>query len=248
MLSSFSHFPISFSVKMYCLSMSDWCPYYVFWRKAFNRILYDVTLCFDNLTINNEGSKFYSLINCPFATCFNKKIIKKVTIFKTFFFWISDNIKYIHTSIAIYLCILGAFCSLSDQNFFLIGNMSTIIDEIIKKKHTMCSWGWTTTAKHKTENKKKNNQETKLREEKNCKREEQSVNSQNWDQSKRLCWHKPFNSTKDFSESSNEQPFHSVQIVHIKQPGIKFQMSELCFPSQWLQQNNTSAIEPGWTH
>ena len=111
------------------------------------------------------------------------------------------TIKYIHTSIAIYLCILGAVCFLSDQNFFLIGNMSTIIDEIIKKKHTMCSWGWTT-AKHKTENKKKNNQENKLREEKNCKREEQSVNSQNRDQLKRLRWHKPFNSTKDFSESS----------------------------------------------
>lgn len=58
--------------------------------------------------------------------------------------------------------------------------MSTIIDEIIKKKSTMCSWGWTT-AKHKTENKSKNNQETKLGEEENCKREEQSVKSQHWD-------------------------------------------------------------------
>ena len=64
--------------------------------------------------------------------------------------------------------------------FFLIGNMSTIIDEIIKKKHTMCSWEWTT-AKHKTENKNKNNYGTKVREEKNYKREEQSVKPQHWD-------------------------------------------------------------------
>ena len=38
-----------------------------------------------------------------------------------------------------------------------------------------------------------------------------------------------------------------MQIVHIRQPGTKFQISELCFPSQWYQQNNKYATKPSMT-
>ena len=48
--------------------------------------------------------------------------------------------------------------------------------------------------------------------------------------------------------SSKERRLCSIQIVHIKQPGIKFQISELYFPSQWLQQNHNPATEPSKTH
>ena len=99
-------------------------------------------------------------------------------------------------------------------------------------------------AKHKTNY----NQETKLREEKNWTIEEHSIKPQHWDQSKRLLWHRPINSTKDFSESSKNRWLRSIHTVHIKHPGIKFQISESCFTSQWFQQNNNSATELGKTH
>ena len=51
-----------------------------------------------------------------------------------------------------------------------------------------------------------------------------------------------------FSSSSKDWRFRSVQIGHIKHPGTKSQISELCFPSQWYQQNNKSTAEPGMTH
>ena len=60
-------------------------------------------------------------------------------------------------------------------------------------------------------------------------------------------WHKSNNWAKDFPVSSKEHRFRLVQIVHIKQPGTKFQISELCFPNQWYQQSNKSKIEPGMT-
>ena len=78
---------------------------------------------------------------------------------------------------------------------------------------------------------KKSNQETKLRESINLEREEQSVKPQQRDHSKRLRWHKTFSSSNVFSLSSKERRLRSNHTVHIKHPGTKFQMSELCFPS-----------------
>ena len=72
---------------------------------------------------------------------------------------------------------------------------------------------------------------------------EQSERSQHRDQSKRVLWHKLYNWANDFPVSSKEHQFYSVQIFHIKQPGTRFQILELCFPSQWYQQNNKSATE-----
>ena len=110
----------------------------------------------------------------------------------------------------------------------------------------MCSWEWT--QQSTKQNTIENNEETKLREEKNWTIEEHSVKPQHWDQSKRLLWHRPINSTKYFSESSKDRWLRSIHTVHIKHPRIKFQISESCFPSQWFQQNNNSATELGKTH
>ena len=78
---------------------------------------------------------------------------------------------------------------------------------------------------------KTRNQETKLREGINSKREEQSIKPQQQDHSQRLHWHKTFNSSKVFSLSSKERRFRSNHTIHIKHLGTKFQMSELCFPN-----------------
>ena len=93
----------------------------------------------------------------------------------------------------------------------------------------------------------KGNQETKLREDKNSEREEQSVKPQQQDHSKRLRWHKSFNSSNVFSLSSKDRRFHSNHTIHIKHPGTKFQMFELCFLSHWCQQDNKPATDPGIT-
>ena len=93
----------------------------------------------------------------------------------------------------------------------------------------------------------KGNQETKLREDKNSEREEQLVKPQQRYHSKRLQWHKSFNSSNVFFLSSKDRRFRSNHTIHIKHPGIKFQMSELCFPCHWYQQDNKPATEPGIT-
>ena len=83
--------------------------------------------------------------------------------------------------------------------------------------------------KKKRENKqhnKKRNQETKVRDSMNSERE-QSVKPQQRDQSKRLRWHKTFNSSNIFSLSSKERRLRSNHTIHIKHPGTKFQMFEL---------------------
>ena len=95
--------------------------------------------------------------------------------------------------------------------------------------------------KAKIESKEKRNQEAILWEKINSIREEQSVKPQHHDWSKRLWWHKSFNSTNVFSVSSKEQQFRFFHTVHVKQLRIKFQISELWFPCQWLQQNNNPA-------
>ena len=95
---------------------------------------------------------------------------------------------------------------------------------------------------------KKNwNQETLLRDKRNSLKEEQSKRPQHQDQSKRVCWHKSNNWARDFSISSKVRQLRSVHIIHIKQPWIKFQISELCFPSHYCQQNNKSTTKPGMT-
>ena len=53
------------------------------------------------------------------------------------------------------------------------------------------------------------NQETKLREDKNSEREEQSIKPQQRDHSKRLRWHKSFNSSNIFSLSPKDRQFRS---------------------------------------
>ena len=60
----------------------------------------------------------------------------------------------------------------------------------------------------------------------NSVREEQSENPQHRDQSKRVHWHKSINWDNDFSVSSKEHRLRSIQIIHIKQLGIKFQNLE----------------------
>ena len=47
--------------------------------------------------------------------------------------------------------------------------------------------------------------------------------------------------------SSKEWRFRSNHTIHIKHPGTKFQMSELCFPRHWCQQDNKPATELGIT-
>ena len=91
------------------------------------------------------------------------------------------------------------------------------------------------------------NQETKLREDKNSEREEQLVKPQQRDHSKRLQWHKSFNSSNVFSLSSKDRRFCSNHTIHIKHPRTKFQMFELCFPCYWYQQDNKPATDPGIT-
>ena len=56
---------------------------------------------------------------------------------------------------------------------------------------------------------------------------EQSEKPQHLDQSNKVFWHRACNWTKDFSVSSKERRFLSVQTIHIKQPGTIFQISEL---------------------
>ena len=81
--------------------------------------------------------------------------------------------------------------------------------------------------KNNKQHNKTRNQETKLRENINLEGEEQSVKPQQRDHSIRLRWHKTFNSSNIFSLSSKERRFHSNLTIHIKNPGTKFQMSEL---------------------
>ena len=74
-------------------------------------------------------------------------------------------------------------------------------------KNTRSSWWWTTRNKRKkykkqTAQQTKGSQETKLREDKNSEREEQSVKPQQRDHSKKLRWHKTFNSSNVFCLSS----------------------------------------------
>ena len=66
-------------------------------------------------------------------------------------------------------------------------------------------------------------------------------------QSNKVFWHRACNWTKDFSVSSKERQFLSVQTIHIKQPWTIFHMSELNFPSQKLQQNTKLSTEPSMT-
>ena len=95
--------------------------------------------------------------------------------------------------------------------------------------------------------KKLNQTHPKLREDINSEREEQSVKPQQWDHSKRLRWHKTFNSSNVVSLSSKERRFRSNHTIHIRHLGTKFQMSELCFSSHWCQQDNKPATDPGIT-
>ena len=117
---------------------------------------------------------------------------------------------------------------------------SYVIKKEKKKRKKKRVWTQQSTKQNTIEN----NQETKLREEKNWTIEEHSVKPQHWDQSKRLLWHRPINSTNDFSKSSKDWRLRFILAVHVKHPGIKFQISESCFPSQWFQQNNNSPLCP----
>ena len=94
------------------------------------------------------------------------------------------------------------------------GKVHVVHDEQIRKKD------------NKQHNKRRN-YETKLRDSMNSERKGQSVKPQQRDHSKRLRWHKTFNSSNVFSLSSKEQRLCSNHTIHIKHPGTKFQMSEL---------------------
>ena len=67
----------------------------------------------------------------------------------------------------------------------MIGNQKININDKNKEKSTRCSWWWTTRKKKEhTAQQKEGNQETKLREDINSEREEQSVKPQQRDHSK----------------------------------------------------------------
>ena len=104
------------------------------------------------------------------------------------------------------------------------------------------------TAQHNTTQQQERSQETKLREGINSEREEHLVKPQQRDHSIRLRWHKIFNSSNVFSLSSKDRWFRSNHTIHIKHPGTKFQISELCFPSHWCQLDNQPTNEPSITH
>ena len=115
--------------------------------------------------------------------------------------------------------------------FFLIGNQKYIINEKTKKEKYKLFMMMNNRKKKNKQHSKTRTQETKLRENINSEGEEQLVKPQQRDHSKRLRWHKTFNSSNIFSLSSKERRFRSNHTIHIKHPGTKFQMSELCFPS-----------------
>lgn len=131
------------------------------------------------------------------------------------------------------------------SSFFWIDNKSNIIKKK-KKEEYRCSQWWTMKRQQKA--KKQKNQETILREEMNSIIEEQSKMPQHRDQSKRIRWHKSCNWPNNFSISSKERWFRSVQIIRLKQPGNKCQIFELCFPTHWHQQKNKLTTEPSMTH
>ena len=115
-------------------------------------------------------------------------------------------------------------------------------------RSTSCSWWWTTRNRwNKQQKKGEKNEKYNLKENINSERDRESVKPLQWDHSKRLHWHKTFNSSNVFSMFSKEQRFHSNQTIHIKHPGIKFQIFELCFPSHWCQQDNNPATNLGIT-
>ena len=152
----------------------------------------------------------------PWKLLWHSKVLSRVT----FFSWTAALEKILFTNklwkkgiIVLDRCCVCKKCGNLDQLllfFFLTGNQKFIIKERERKKKKM---------------------ETKLREDINSEREEQSVKPQQRDHSKRLRWHKTFNLSNVFSLSSKEQRFRSNHTIHIKHPGTKFQMSELCFPS-----------------
>ena len=112
---------------------------------------------------------------------------------------------------------------------------------------TSCSWWWTTRNRcNKQKNKRKGNQKDNLNENINSERNEESVKPQQWDHSKRLHWHNTFNSSNVFSMFSKEWRFCSNQTVHIKHPGIKFQIFELSFPSHWIPPPNEYQKPEAW--
>ena len=82
-------------------------------------------------------------------------------------------------------------------SFFFIGNQKTIINE--KKGKVQVVHDDEQQEKKNKQHSKTRSQETKLREDINSEREEQSVKPQQRDHSKRLRWHKTFNSSNVFS-------------------------------------------------
>ena len=127
---------------------------------------------------------------------------------------------------------------------FLIGKKKNIIEARkawkIHKVHNSEQWG-------ERDKNKRNYHETILRDKRKSLSVEQSKRPQHRDRSKSVQWHKSNNWAKNIPLFSKEHRFCSVQIVHIKQLGTKFQMSELCFPSQWYQQKNKTVTEPDMT-
>ena len=115
--------------------------------------------------------------------------------------------------------------------FFLIGNQRTIINEKKRKVQVVHDDEQQGTENTNIKTKERENQKDNLRENINSERDEESEKPQQRDHSKRLRWHKTFNSSTVFSKFSKERRFHSNQTIHIKHPGIKFQICELCFPS-----------------
>jgi hypothetical protein len=85
-----------------------------------------------------------------------------------------------------------------------------------------------------------NSEKSKAKEAKNSPTEGEVVRPQVLDQSYTVPKNNSMILAKRVSLFSKVQLFLSLQRVHIRQAGIKFQTPEECFPNQFHQPNNTS--------
>ena len=79
-------------------------------------------------------------------------------------------------------------------------------------------------------------------------RESLEVSPQALDQSKREPLNEANSWLLELSMSLNVLQFRSLQSHHIKQSGMKFQILDKCFPSQFHQPKRVSAIDLGKIH
>ena len=93
-----------------------------------------------------------------------------------------------------------------------------------------------------TANKGEGNQEVNLRENINSERDEESVIPQQRDHSKRLCWHKTFNSSNVFSMFSKEQRFKVKVLFMIYLDGCSHTFSKHLNAAMFCENNHPNEL------